>query len=1007
MEKLRLGIDFGTTYSCVGVWKDGGVEIIPNGLGERTTPSVVIFDSPEKVYVGEETLNHLSKKDSVKIYEIKRLIGKRYNEIEDILQYFPFKVIKEENGNRPLIQIKFDNGQILDYYPELIASLIIKKLIMNANSFLNQTVNEIIITVPADFNDTQRNAVKFAAESIQGIKVIQIINEPSAAVLSYGFPKTLLQNCLFPFNQNYSLLIEDKNKKNYHPMEEMFSNNNESQETGENENLLDFSLKTSFMEKDKTVIVFDFGGGTYDVSLIEISESIFETRASAGDQHLGGGDFDNQLMEYCLNDFSNKNRIPKEDIKKNYKCMQRLKIACERSKKMLSTKDEDTIYIEDFYNEEILNCSITRARFEYICKKYFDKLIPPLDKILNDTHMKNTDINEIILVGGSSKIPKIKQILKEKFPNVSINESMNPDEAVAFGATIYAESLKRNTGEFWEDFEYLDSTQHSYGVETQNGEMEIILKRGSKYPTSRTQYFFNAYDDQYTFEIRVFEGESDLVCNNLFLTSFTLEDIPKKPKGQLALEITFSIDVNQILNVTAFVGEGGAKREIQVNKKNELNETMPLKLGNISLLGDDYKKEEKKFKEEIFLYSKNFQNIKKDIDKYKLIQNYNNIVNSYLKFLEEKCDDIESEKYLFLVEKLFKSYGYLFKTHLNSMVDLNEKGKIKKNVEYYLSKISIKNPFRLKQLLTVFIDIKIDKSDIFYTSSIFSIQLLKEKGDKYYLKKQKNTLQIAKIFYEECLIIGKPFEKDNVIFLLNIEISREYNDIIKECQNNIKIISSSLSEIENTKQTGKLFSNNQNFDDDNLSLLSFNLTENVKNLNNINDLKDNKEALESKSICLANIVKIEFLKKKPILNLQHFLDMAEESIKIADQLGNICTNKEWYKEIIELQEEIKKKMKDYTPAPSIGEMEKIRQEFKDNFDNGKENFIRFLLTKYPYEGCQFSEEMLKEYKENERNFLKKLLQKYKKDNKTGINNINIKKKELIIEYLNNCINELS
>ena len=765
-------MDFGTTYSCIGVWKDGGVEIIPNRLGERTTPSVVIFDSPEKVYVGEETLNHLSKKDSVKIYEIKRLIGKRYNEIEDLLQYFPFKVIKEENGNRPLIQITFDDGQTVEYPPELIASLIIKQLIMNANSFLKQTVNEIIITVPADFTDSQRNGIKSATELIPGIKVIQIINEPSAAVLSYGIPKTLLKNCLFPFNQNYSLLIEDKKKVNFHPMEEMFSNNNESLEleNTENDNMLDFSLKTSFREKDKKVIVFDFGGGTYDVSLIEITESIFETRASAGDQHLGGGDLDNKLMEYSLDDFCNKNKISKNDIKKNYKCMQRLKIACERTKKILSIKEEDTIYIEDFYKEEILNCLITRSRFEFICKEYFDKLIPPLDRILNDAHMKNTDINEIILVGGSSKIPKIKNILKEKFPDVSINELINPDEAVAFGATIYAESLKRNTGEFWEDFEYLDSTQHSYGVETQDGEMEIIIKRGSKYPTSSTKYFVNALNDQETFEIRVFEGENKLACENVLLEEFVLGGFPKKPKGELVLEITFNIDANQILNVTGYVCEGGVKKIIQVNKKRESDETVPLKLGNINLLGDDLKKEEKKFKEEIFLYSKNFRSLKKDVDKYILIQNYNIIVDSYLKFLEEKCEDIESEKYLFLVEKLFKSYSYFYKTTLNALVPLNEKINIQKNIELYLSKIYRSNPYRIKHLLAIFKDIKLEKSYIFYSSSLYSMKEIKKLADEYFEKQIENSLLISNSLYEECLNIGKlSFEVGNALVLLDID----------------------------------------------------------------------------------------------------------------------------------------------------------------------------------------------------------------------------------------------
>ena len=330
-ENYRLGIDFGTTYSCVGVWKDGGIEIIPNEIGERTTPSVVIFDSPDKVYVGEETLNHISKKNSVKVYEIKRLIGKKYSEIGDILNHFSFKVIEDENEDKPLINITYDNNEERNYSPELIASLIFKKLINNAQLYLKKIIKEIIITVPADFTNFQRNSVKFAAESIQGIKVINIINEPSAAVLSYGFPKKFIKNMLFPINNNYTLLKDSFNINNItHPMEEEIFNNDEN--IMQNDNFLNFSLKTSFLnqnDKDKKIIVFDFGGGTFDVSLIEITDTIFETRASAGNQHLGGGNFDNKLMECCLKDFNKNYKIPIEDIKNNYKCIERLKIACE------------------------------------------------------------------------------------------------------------------------------------------------------------------------------------------------------------------------------------------------------------------------------------------------------------------------------------------------------------------------------------------------------------------------------------------------------------------------------------------------------------------------------------------------------------------------------------------------------------------------------------------------------------------------------------------------------
>ena len=1003
-DSYRLGIDFGTTYCCVGVWKDGGIEIIPNGIGERTTPSVVIFDSPNKVYVGEETLNHLSKKDTVKIYEIKRLIGKKYDDIEDILDYFPFKVERKDFEDKPIIKMSFDNGETRESTPEEIAFLIFQKLISNAENYLNQKIKEVIITVPADFNDNQRYAIKCAAELNEGINVIQIINEPNAAILSYGFPKKLIKNFFFPINQNYTMIIEPKV---FHPMEEMLFNIGDSL----NNNIsLNLSLNTYYMnnKKEKEIIVFDLGGGTYDVSLIEISDFTFETRGSEGDQHLGGGDFDNKLMEFCLEIFCSRKKIPLDEIKSNYKCIQKLKIACEQSKKILSIRENDTIYIEDFYKEETLSCPITRAKFEELCKEYFDKLIPPIDKVLSFTNKTVKDIDEIILVGGSSKIPKIKEILKEKFENVIINDSINPDEAVAYGATLYCESLFRNEGEFWEDFQFLDSTQHSYGIEIEDGSMEIILPKGSKYPTSVTRYFFNAYDDQYTFIIKVYQGEENYAEDNELIEEFTLENIPKKPKGELTLTITFSIDSNQILNVNAYVAEGNIKKSIQI-KRNQRNEK--LILGRVSLYGNEISKEEKKFKNEIFDYSKNFKNVRNESDKLNLIKNYNKSVNDYLKFLEEKYNDIDSEKYLFLVEKLFKSYSYFFKTQLFSMIDLNEKNEIQKNIESYLEKINKKNPFRLKQLLINFKDIKKTKSDIFYTTSIYAMELLKTKGDIYFLKKDKNSFQIAKNIYEECLLIGKSNVKDEV-YSLDIEIYRNYLQITEECENNIKIISlDSHCEIENTKMTGILFKNDNNLDYDSLSLLSYNLSQSLKIFNTINNLNDNKEALESKSICLAIIVKIEFSLKKRSLSLENLLKHAEESISIANKLGPICTTKNWYNEIVSLKEDIKKNSNPI-PAPSIEDIEAIRREFENKYQNGVDEFIKFLLINYPYDDLGNVDNLLKKYQENKKAFILDLKKKYKKffNNKNILtmrdNTINQKKDE-IDKYLNNCINDLN
>ena len=1012
MESPRLGIDFGTTYSCVGVWKDGGIEIIPNGIGERTTPSVVIFDSPNKVYVGEETLNHISKQNSVKIYEIKRLIGKKYSELEDLLRYFSFEVVEDENQDKPLIRITFNNNESINYEPELIVSLIIKKLIANAQSYLNKIIKEIIITVPADFNNSQRNAIKYAAELNQGIKVISIINEPSAAVLSYGFPKKFLKNMFFPFNNNYTLLNNMFNIS--HPMEEdIYQIDGEKDE--DNGNLLKMSLKTSFIDlnENKNIIVFDFGGGTYDVSLIGVTSTIFETKASAGNQHLGGGDFDNKLMEHCLKEFSKKYNISIEDVEQQYKCMERLKIACEQTKKILSIKDHDTIFIEDFYDNKPLDCPITKAFFEYLCDEYFKELIPPLDKVLSDAKLDNTKISEIILVGGSSKIPKVKELLKNKFPSSKINESISPDESVAYGATIYSESLIRNSGDFWANFGYLDTTQHSYGIELEDGTMEVLIPRGSNYPTNVEKFFFNAYNDQYTFVIKVFEGENKYVDDNDFLAEFTLKDFPKKKKGELCLSVTFTIDTNQILNVTGYVAEGNVRESIKIDKKPKIinDENTKLILGKITMEGDSLSKEEKKIKLEIINYCKNFKNMKTDRDKYNLIKNYNSAVNRYLSFLEEKCKDNKSEKYLFLVEKLFKSYSYLFKTQLNALVEINEKSNIQQKIEQYLEIICNNNPFRVKQLLIHFQDIKKDKSYIFYNLIIFCMQLLQKKGDDYFNNKEKISLQTAKNIYEECLLIGKVLDNDDLLYSLNDdEIIRNYNNIKDHCETQIKIISvDSLSEIENTRRTGKLFSNANHLDYDNLCLLSFNLIQSLNKLNEIEYLDENKEAFETKSICLALIAKIEIL-KNPDNPSKKLLDYCQESIMIAEKLGEECTNTEWYKEIKDIHQKLQQKS--FCAPPPIKQTFEIEQEFKDNYNYGIDAFLKFLLSKYPIEGFEFSDQIIDKYNKNKRNFFVLLKQKYSKATSFKSSFIGVKdnefqiKKQYIIQYINNCLNAL-
>ena len=1003
-SKPRLGIDFGTTYCCVGVWIEGGVSIIPNSIGERTTPSVVIFDSPNEIFVGEDTLYHILKKDSVKIYEIKRIIGKKYNQIGDLLKDFTYKIEQDDNGE-PIIRI----NQEKTYYPEEIAHLIINKLIKNAELYLNQKVNEIVITVPSDFSDIQRNKIKKAAELNKDIKVLQLINEPSAAVLSYGFPKHFLKNMFNyfnPFNQKYTLL-DYQPQKILHPMEE----------EGEENNLdindpFKFSVRSSFLnqDKDKNILVFDLGGGTFDVSLIIITSYIFETKRTLGNQRLGGGDFDNKLMEFCLDEFSQKNIISKDEIKNNKKCIQMLKIACEKTKKILSIKEEDKVYIEDFYNGLTLNCSITRSKFENLCKEYFNQLIPTIKNVLIYKN-KTIKINEIVLAGGSSKIPKVKEILRNEFPEpIKINDSISSDEVVAFGATFFSESLRRNTGEIWGDFQYLDCLQHSYGVELEDGTMDVLLKAGKKYPTEVVKYYFNAYDDQSNFEIKVYEGEKKQVNENELVGQFTLNNIPIKKKNEVCLTIIFNFDEDQILSVTASVAENGEKKCIKINKKNQ-DENRNAIQGNIGLINNGLNKQEKQLKKEIMDYTKHFKNAKSDKIKFDIIINYNKLIIEYLIFLETNYNDIESEKYFYLLDKLFKSYSYLLKTQLISFVDLNSKGNIKDTVESYLEKISKKNPFRLKNLLEHFKDIKKDNSDIYYSSSIYSMGILKKRGDDYFTKMNKNSVLIAKTFYEECVIIGKVVFSNNTIMLEQIDIGlrRNYAECIEECENKIKIISADfISVIENTKLTGNLFSNNNNLDDDHLNLFILNLKESLKILDSIEDLNENIEALESKSICLANIVQIQFqLKAKDNIkykDLQEMYNYSKQSIDIANNLGQNCKNKNWYNEINNLNIKIKDKLEN-SSAPPIFDIKKFDDELR-NLSLNDEEFLKHILTKCPFEGCKFSENMLEEYQKDKENFLKMLLLKYKKSGNEENNMINEKNK-IIVKYLNNILNNLS
>ena len=505
-DELAIGLDLGTTLSCIGVYKDGKVEIIKNKKGEPITPSVVIIDDTN-ILVGEDTTDFLVKNYDTCIYEIKRLIGKKFSEqsVQKDIEKLPFKIVKSKDDT-PMIEIN-SHGIPIKYSPVEISSFVIKKMINNAEKQLNKKINKLVITVPAYFSDSQRKLTKQAAELV-GLKVLRVINEPTAAALAYGFDKT--------------------------------------------------------QEINEKILVFDLGGGTFDVSILSVKKDeinpnfkVFEVLGTSGDTQLGGKDFDNKLVDYFLNNHEKKN-----EIKKDKQCIQKLKINCENIKKRLSKHDQATLSIENFYDNTPLIESIKRTEFEDICSDLFKKLQISLEDALKNAKLTKDEIHEIILVGGSTRIPKVKEIVRNYFPNSKINDSINPDEAVAFGATLEANKILHNKDNSINNFLLMDITPLSLGTNILNKSedkkirdegdiMSVIIKRGTHIPCSISQKYFTVSDNQTTMKIDIYEGENNFVKYNHLLKQRDISNLKKRPRGKTEVVMTLDIDINGILTVNA------------------------------------------------------------------------------------------------------------------------------------------------------------------------------------------------------------------------------------------------------------------------------------------------------------------------------------------------------------------------------------------------------------------------------------------------------------------------
>ena len=966
-NKISIGIDLGTTFSCIGVWKNNNVKIIPTEEGDRTLPSMVAFLDEKERLVGEKARSQIGTKNVSIIYDSKRLIGRKLNDPEVLndRSNWPFTIVEDKDGK---IQIEADVKKILNqeeknkrkllgfekintssisssksseekdptvkqrYYPEQISAMIIKNLKENAENFLGEKITSAVITVPAYFNNSQRLCTKQAAE-IAGLNVKRIINEPTAAVLAYGLEKT--EEC-----------------------------------------------------EERKIIVFDLGGGTFDVTLLELNiekydesnfEKTFEVLAVNGDTHLGGQDFDQRIINRC------KEKFQQDHDKElcNSKALSRLKRTCENAKIQLSSKNQYEIFVPKILFNRDLRLKLTRKDFEDMCQDLFDRCIQCIDKTLKDADIEKDEISDIVLIGGSTKIPKIKEMLAEYFNKAEIHHSIDPDEAVAIGATIQCAIIDRVKEKKIEKINLLDVCPLSLGTNVKGGKMDVIIPKNSKIPIKKQVKYSTTKDGQTKIKNYIYEGEHELVKDNYYLGDFSISNITPRKKGESKIAITFFLDGNSILTATAtdLTNPKNSSNLVVINDRGNFSKEELEKLKEIENDYDNYKKkisnnELRNFKKDIIYFKEIINDDKKSYEeKYEA---HKNLCLCFEKFLTTfdiskiKENETTLEKLVIYLKLCFKEFSELL--NFNDSISEEDKQKMILTIKQFLPLVVESEKYNIYEVIE---DLK-EYEDIYRVCLIFAIKYSFLKGRKEYNKnnliKSLDYLDDAKLYAESNKVKEYLMEKKND------EFSKENLNVLNQIGIYIRKINIKKKIEEGDKLFEEGFKNNLIFDIHKLFEAS---DKYIRSLNINEDEEGNTIDEELKNISQHKLSDIIEKKFSEIKEVQEFMKDAKNIINNLNDITKdenlmYIGHEENLKNISIEEFEIQYKQE----HPEIfNEINKKYEESLKNLENKSINFINFLLEKYPPKDNDKykSIDVEKEFKENPNKLMRELNKLYKSD----------------------------